>query len=377
MTVAIQSHLTSDLLAVLKEVPVVERLSRFLGISDLLNLRLVSSSINRALKEIAIWDALLDVWFPTNIYRLIQEYCHYFASLGTKNAQLVNHVLLKCNPLHHFKLYHKLSHFNGDHEHEPQNGTSTKDSFVSGFSQLSLDGELDLDQEKQDICNDAFHKMASFEKTGSLPEFECAIGLALTVLAEHPFHPGLLHILAFSMSILGNYPLALQILEFGIDLDPSFSEMQGKEFMLSYGIPYYGTLMLQLHSILNLPELRLSIQKAMDELPASNGLLQTAHPPQLVHDISSHLQGVFDERDSDCDGAWTHEELQSFIEFLNGSRPDLKFCMQFAQMFGCSDNGYLTKEGLIDFFTHQSANEPEETVQDLSKLGFSIKSESI
>ncbi|ORZ39273.1 hypothetical protein BCR44DRAFT_1270734 [Catenaria anguillulae PL171] len=123
----------------------------------------------------------------------------------------------------------------------------------------------------------------------------------------------------------------------------------------------------------NCTDLHAKITLALSTRSKSTPLLSSLHPPTLRPHIAQALHRVFNKFDMDKDGKWTAHDLREFIKLLNGAAPPLAFCYQFIDMFGgAPGDKKLGVDGLVEFFAQQSANEPDETVRDLEKLGVKV-----
>ncbi|KAJ3368789.1 hypothetical protein GGF31_006076 [Allomyces arbusculus] len=350
---------TPGLLGILAEPATAAFLAEHLGTTAaLLRLRYLSKHAASLLGPAndPLWDALLDLVFPCNARRLGRWIDPVLPVLvDAEQAQsLIQSPFALFRHLHALVRLASKSTAPGITADDAAISSSSSTDAVDGTELTSALGRLDLgdlavipeispavhDQAKQ-----AFAFMAAFEKNGDVDELHRAVVTGLQAMAQYPFHPGLYYVLAFAASVLGLYHEALTVVEFGLALDPTFEDMT------------------------KLKERLLAIIK---EQPAHHPLLSSLHPPTLRPPIAQALRAVFAQNDRDRDGAWTHRELRDFIGAMNGARPDIAFCQQFARMFGADARGFLVEEGFLEFFTQQSANEPDETLRDLDKMGISL-----
>ncbi|KAI9219112.1 hypothetical protein BC828DRAFT_406967, partial [Blastocladiella britannica] len=122
-----------------------------------------------------------------------------------------------------------------------------------------------------------------------------------------------------------------------------------------------------------LAEARTATASSSQQQHQQHPLLSSLTPPTLRPRIAKLLIKVFAARDLDRDGLWSVHDLRGFIAHLNGTPPPLPFCYQFCDMFGGrAPRGKLPVDGLLDFFAQQSANEPDETIKDLGRLGIHL-----
>ncbi|KAJ3351008.1 hypothetical protein GGF32_004495 [Allomyces javanicus] len=349
---------TPGLLRILAEPAIAAGLTEHLGTTAaLLRLRSLSKHAASLLGPAndPLWDVLLDLVFPCNARRLARWIDPVLpVLLDAEQAQpLLQAPSVLFRHLHAlFRLVSKSP--------APDCGVvdaaaaSLVFTDADGAGLTSALGRLDLGDLAQipeippavhGQAKQAFAFMATFEKNGDVDELHRAVVTGLQAVAQYPFHPGLYYVLAFAASVLGLYHEALSIIEFGLALDPTFEDMA---------------------------ELKERLLTVIKEQPAHHPLLSTLHPPTLRPAIAQALRAVFAQNDRDRDGAWTHRELRDFIGAMNGARPDIAFCQQFARMFGADARGFLIEEGFLEFFAQQSANEPDETLRDLEKMGISL-----
>ncbi|KNE67309.1 hypothetical protein AMAG_12375 [Allomyces macrogynus ATCC 38327] len=350
---------TPRLLRILAEPAAAAVLAEHLGTTAaLLRLRCLSKRAASLLGPAndPLWDALLDHVFPCNARRLGRWIDPVLPVLvDAEQAQsLVQSPSALFRHLHALFRLASQSTAPGSTADDAAISSSLNPDAVDGAGLTSALGRLDLGDLAQipeisssvhDQAKQAFAFMATFEKNGDVDELHRAVVTGLQSLAQYPFHPGLYYVLGFAASVLGLYHEALSIVEFGLALDPTFEDMTGlKERLLT----------------------------VIKEQPAHHPLLSTLHPPILRPAIAQALRAVFAQNDRDRDGAWTHRELRDFIGAMNGARPDIAFCQQFARMFGADVRGFLIEEGFLEFFAQQSANEPDETLRDLERMGISV-----
>ncbi|KNE60251.1 hypothetical protein AMAG_05664 [Allomyces macrogynus ATCC 38327] len=346
---------TPGLLRILAEPAAAAVLAEHLGTTAaLIRLRCLSKYAASVLGPAndPVWDALLDLVFPCNARRLGRWIDSVLPVLldSEQTQSLVQSPSALFRHLHAlFRLASKST--TPDNNIVCAAAASSASEDATGAALTSALGRLDLGDLAQipevppvvhDQAKQAFAFMATFEKNGDVDELHRAIVLGLQAVAQYPFHPGLYYVLAFAASVLGLYHQALSIVKFGLDVDPTFEDMN---------------------------ELKERLLTVIKDQPAHHPLLSTLHPPTLLPAIAQALRAVFTQHDRDRDGAWTHRELRDFIGAMNGARPDIAFCQQFARMFGADARGFLVEEGFLEFFAQQSANEPDETLRDLEKMG--------
>ncbi|KAI9164607.1 hypothetical protein H9P43_008466 [Blastocladiella emersonii ATCC 22665] len=306
----------------------------------------VSRSTHAALAGDAVWGALLDAAYPVNPHRVVRV---LGASLDLPESALAAGSAATVFA-HYHDLYRRVAAAAADAEEEAAAGPSSSTLLAERMGRMDLAAHAghipEIDPETHAVAKTAFEHMAAFEAAGGDPaHLQSAVAAGARALAVYPFHPGVAHLLAFAASVVGQLPLARELAEHGLALDPEFDD---------------------------LVELHAKITAVLRDTPADSPLLASFTPPTLRPRLERALRSAFTARDADKDGLWAPRELQAFIAHMNGARPPVEFCFQFVRMFGGRDDGKLTADGLVDFFAQQAANEPDETVKDFAKLGIKV-----
>ena len=94
-------------------------------------------------------------------------------------------------------------------------------------------------------------------------------------------------------------------------------------------------------------------------------LVGTAASPQLQAAVAE----VFGRFDRDGDGALSAAELSALVAAVNGQPPPAAAIQALLRNFRSNRSGLLV-EGLVEFFRRQSLSDPDETRNDLAKLGY-------
>ncbi|KAL7750390.1 hypothetical protein RI367_004163 [Sorochytrium milnesiophthora] len=294
----------------------------------------------------AVWKALLNARFPTNafyMYELLEPYVAL--TLGVEpTASYRDHLRYLCQSV-------------------------SQDAALAGNMQaLSLSPHTSEQQQQppvtlNDLVAEAHEHLQQFQSSGgNADELIAAASKLLRVAYVYPFHPAVYHLLGVIAYICGALAEGLQIAQMAVALDDEFEEARDLCNELCAQLAQQDSSAVTV----KVPQ-RVVVSAA--EAPVAGRLLSSQIPPVLAPAVRSALAAVFSQYDKDGDAAWSDVELGTFIEFMNGARPSQAFLRHFAGMFGCNRRGYLTLDGLCEFYLQQSLNEPEETLRDLAKLG--------
>ncbi|KAJ9075911.1 hypothetical protein DSO57_1031181 [Entomophthora muscae] len=93
---------------------------------------------------------------------------------------------------------------------------------------------------------------------------------------------------------------------------------------------------------------------------------------ELKEEVVTILEEAFSRFDADKDEALNQKELDAFATALNGVPFDEDSLKQIKEVFDVTEEGHLTKRGFIEMYELQSGSEPEETIKDLTTLGFDL-----
>eukprot|EP01086_Lenisia_limosa_P010373 TRINITY_DN3456_c0_g1_i1.p1 TRINITY_DN3456_c0_g1~~TRINITY_DN3456_c0_g1_i1.p1 ORF type:complete len:381 (-),score=73.23 TRINITY_DN3456_c0_g1_i1:8-1150(-) len=220
--------------------------------------------------------------------------------------------------------------------------------------------EFETSQNPQKIEQMKAHGISVFEASlkclGQCQEnptkeiIEKAIVGFIEVLSLDAMHSQCYFNIAFCLHLLHLAEEAMALLEIGHSLDPSnvlYTEMK-------------STLM----------------EPAMDSLflkeNAKTPLLVGQH---LAGEVREFLTQAFNQYDTDKDGKWSPQEVVNYASFINNAPCPPEFATWMCSNFE-SSNGFLELGGFLDFIRMQTYKYPEETMEDLRKLGFNMTAEA-
>ncbi|GAA5803200.1 hypothetical protein HPULCUR_008676 [Helicostylum pulchrum] len=164
----------------------------------------------------------------------------------------------------------------------------------------------------------------------------------LWILDALPEYAGCYYILSYMLFIVNRMEDALDILDMGRTINPTFepfSELE-KEILL---ITQAGN--------------------KVEEVPV---LINDSLSPEIL----KVLLEIFHTFDQDCDDCLSPEELDFFVFSTNGQHPPTSFIEQMGQRFGANELGWLTKKGFLAFYLEQTLGDPSETRKDIRAHGY-------
>ncbi|KAF9438231.1 hypothetical protein BGZ76_009062 [Entomortierella beljakovae] len=93
----------------------------------------------------------------------------------------------------------------------------------------------------------------------------------------------------------------------------------------------------------------------------------------LTQECEDALVAIFNNYDSDKDGALSTKELDAFARDTNGDVFDEDTRTEITEFLDLDDKGQLTLKGFLQMYNLQTSSEPEETWKDLQKHGYDTK----
>ncbi|KAI9471997.1 MAG: hypothetical protein EXX96DRAFT_582537 [Benjaminiella poitrasii] len=163
------------------------------------------------------------------------------------------------------------------------------------------------------------------------------------ILDMFPSHAGCYYILGFILFTMNRLEDALDILDMGRAVEPTFEPFD---------------------------ELESEILSIMQGYKGGAGDLPLLINDNLTPELLKVLFEIFHRFDKDHDDCLSPEELDLFVFSTNGQHPPASFIEQMGTRFGANEQGWLTKKGFLAFYLEQTLDDPSETKKDIRAHGY-------